>query len=217
MLLILGVGGFLLPKLFGNQPIDPEILRKLKLPRNQVVSSFILGLIFLMSYGVEVWVSYPMGIRAAYAIRAGIWFWFLIARLGLHRKISGLPGYLSGARIALFSMGLGLALPVFMPVYLIAWEHVIFITGLLWLTLSVATRVLTAHGGRLDLLTKNRKQILVFGILVVLSAITRVSTDIWTKGHFLHLALASTFAICALIIWARIYFPLLSVFPAGRK
>ena len=219
LLLILGVGGFLLPKLFGMGTLNPEIMRSFKPPKNAVASSFILGLVFLSSYGMEVYGPYSWGIRVAYAVRAAIWIWFLIRMLSLHRKMPGLPGYLSGARFALFAMGLGLALPVFLPAYLVAWEHLIFITGLLWLTLSVAARVLTAHGGRLDILGKHRKQTLAYGVFMILAAITRAATDVWTNGHWLHLALASFFLISALALWAWIYLPLVSIHPdvSGKK
>ena len=219
LLLILGVGGFLLPKLFGMGTINPEVLRSFRPPKNAVATSFALGLVFLASYGVEVFASYPLGTRAAYAIRAAIWIGFLIRMLSLHRKMPGLPGYLAGARLALFAMGLGLALPVFMPAYLVAWEHLVFITGLSWLTLSVAARVLTAHGGRLDVLGKFQKRTLAYGILMILAAVTRIATDVWTNGRPLHLAIASALLIAALALWARIHLPLVSAHPgtAGKK
>ena len=219
LLLILGVGGFLLPKLFGMGTVNPEVMRSFKPPKNAVASSFILGLVFLSSYGMEVYGPYSSGIRLAYAMRAAIWIWFLIRMLSLHRKMPGLPGYLSGARFALFAMGLGLALPVFLPAFRVACEHLIFITGLLWLTLSVAARVLTAHGGRLDILGNHRKQTLAYGLLMVLAAITRAATDVWTNGHWLHLALASAFLISALALWSWIYLPLVSIHPdaSGKK
>jgi len=99
----------------------------------------------------------------------------------------------------------------------VAWEHVVFITGFLWLTLSIATRVVTAHGGRLDLLGSHRKKTLAYGWLLILAMASRVSTDIWPKSHALHLALASGFALAALILWTRIHFSLFSSFPSGAK
>jgi len=133
---------------------------------------------------------------------------------GISRK---LPPYLAAARLSLFSMGLGMAMPVVLPAYLLAWEHLIFITGFLWLTLSVAARVVASHGGSMDALDQNRKKYLAYGWLILVAMMSRVATDIWTGGHWMHLALASAFALIALGIWGRIFLPLLLIFPAKKS
>lgn len=215
LLLILGVGGFLMPKLFGNGILDPKALQSQAGASIGVLLP--LGLLFVLSYSLELQESHPILSRIGYGIRALIWAWFLFSRLGLHRIPAGLPAYLAGARMALYSIGAGLLLPVFFPIYTVAWEHLIFITGFLWVTISVATRVVFAHGGRLDLLGKNRKQTLGYGWLLVLAALTRVCTGIWTQGYVFHLVLASGFALIALVLWARINLPLVSRFPNGAR
>jgi hypothetical protein len=212
LLLILGVGGFLLPKLFGAQILDPAALRRE--PRAGLGIFLPLGLLFLASFGWEAYAPSDWGPRAAAALRAAIWAWFLI-RLRIWQP-SRLPAYLAGSRIALIAIGLGLLMPAFLPVYRLAWEHLVFITGLMWLTLAIASRVVTAHGGRLDLLEKGRKPVLAYGWLMAVAALTRVTTDIWTGGRWLHLALASAFALAALGIWAKLYLPLMRILPAQK-
>ena len=127
-----------------------------------------------------------------------------------------LPAYLAAARLALLLMGLGMALPVLFPAYLLAWEHLVFITGFLWLTLSVAARVVASHGGNMEILGQHRKKALAYGALIILAMLSRVSTDIWTGGHWLHLALASAFAIAALGLWGRIFLPLIARVPLAK-
>jgi hypothetical protein len=203
LLLVLGVGGFLLPKLFAGQHIDPARLAPSKAGTGGLL---VAGALFLGGYVVEAALPvYPLGIRLGALLRGGVWLWFLLAQLRLQRVPGGLPAYLAGARWSLWLMGLGLALPVALPQYLLAWEHVVFITGILWLTLSVASRVAAAHGGSLAALQAGRKTTLAIGWLFALAALTRASTEIWPGGRALHLALAATFALVALALWARRY------------
>jgi len=214
LLLIMGVGGFLLPKLFGNAVIDPKSLSSQS--NSSIRFLLLLGLTFLLSYGVQYWGVHALSTRIGYGIRAVVWLWFLSCSLRVQHVPSKFPAYLTGGRVAPYFIAMGLVLPVFFPTYTLAWEHLIFITGFLWLTLSIATRVVTAHGGRLDLLDRNRRQTLAYGILIVLATAARVSTDIWPGAHALHLALASTFVISALVIWTRIHIPLIFVTPSDK-
>lgn len=217
LLLILGIGGFLLPKLFGNAVVDPRALRDQ--PGSPLLPPLALGTGLLLSYGLEA-ASPALGsgmllLRLAYALRACIWAWFTLGQLRLLKIPGKLPAYLAAIRISLLSMGAGMALPIFFPSYLLAWEHLIFISGFLWLTLSVAARVMTAHGGRLEILDRHRKQTVGYGAMIFLALISRIATDIWTGGHWLHLALAAAFALIALALWGWIFLPLIFSVP-GR-
>lgn len=215
LMLVLGVGGFLLPKLFLNETIDPQ---RLKPAGTGTRSLLFAALLFLTGYAVEAFLpAYPLSIRLGSGMRAAVWFWFLLTQLRLQRVPGGLPAYLAAARWSLWFMGLGMLMPVFLPRYLLAWEHLVFITGILWLTLSVASRVLTAHGGKLGLLDSSRKSVLAFGWFTVLAAATRVSTEIWTGERNLHLALASAFALCGMALWARRHIALIFRFPGDGK
>ncbi|MCD6023650.1 MAG: NnrS family protein [Fibrobacteria bacterium] len=215
LMLVLGVGGFLLPKLFANEIIDPQ---RLKSDGTRTRGLLAAAALFLAGFGLEAYVSvYPLSVRLGSGLRAAVWLWFLFTQIRLHRVPGGLPAYLAAARWALWLMGLGMLMPVFLPRYLLAWEHIVFITGVLWLTLSVASRVIAAHGGRVDLLGSSRKTVLAFGGLVALAAATRVSTEIWTGARSFHLALASAFALCGMALWARRFGPMLFRFPGGRK
>jgi uncharacterized protein involved in response to NO len=215
LLLILGVGGYLLPKLFANEQIDPLRMR----PAGGSLRMLLLAAgLFLTGYGIEAWLpGVPLSVRLGSGVRAAVWIWFLFSQLRVHRIPARLPAYLAGARWALLAMGVGMILPVFLPQYLLAWEHVVFITGLLWITLSVATRVLTAHGGALAAIDARRKTVLAYGWLLLLAALTRVSTEIWPGGRALHLALAATFAIIGLALWSALFGRLIFRLPGDRN
>ncbi len=211
LLLILGVGGYLLPKLFANGQVDPLRMRS---AGGSLVSLVLSAGLFLTGFGIEAWLSDGMlAVRLGSGLRAMVWIWFLLSQLRVHRITSRLPAYLAGARWALVAMGAGMLMPVFLPQYLVGWEHLIFITGLLWLTLSIAARVTTAHGGSLPLLAARRKTVLAYGWLLAMAALTRVSTEIWTGGRALHLALAAAFAILGLGLWSLLFGRLAFRFP----
>jgi uncharacterized protein involved in response to NO len=218
LLLILGIGGFLLPKLFGNAVVNPAALRDQQ--GNPLYVPLAMGAILLGSFALEAAASAfgsgTLVLRLAYALRAAVWGWFTLGQLRLTGIVRKLPAYLEAARLSLLSMGLGMAMPVIFPAYLLAWEHVIFITGFLWLTLSVAARVLASHGGRPGMLDQHRKKSLAYGCLIAIAMVSRVATDIWTGGHWMHLALASAFALIALGLWARIYLPLILLAPSQK-
>jgi uncharacterized protein involved in response to NO len=213
LLLILGVGSFLLPKLFAGVTIDSARLAASGTP---VRSLLAVASLFLLGYGVETWLPvYPLSIQLGSGLRAVVWLWFLFGILRLHRIPAGQPAYLAAARFSLYAIGLGTLLPAFLPAYVLAWEHLVFITGMLWLTITIAARVATAHGGQLDRLETRRKTVLAYGWLLALAALTRASTDIWTGARGMHLALASLFALAALGLWTGLFARLFFRFPGG--
>ncbi len=217
LLLILGVGGFLLPKLFANGPVDPQALRLNSARR--LTTPITLCALFLTSYVIEIFGIFNgngnISLQLAYTLRAAVWTWFLFVEIRIHKVPGKLQPYLGAVRMALYVMAAALFMPIFLPQYMLAWEHMIFISGFMHLTLSIASRVLTAHAGRLDILSMHGRKIRVYGSLLFLSMLTRIATEIWTGGHYLHLALAAAFALSALFMWGRIYVPLVKIHP-GR-
>jgi uncharacterized protein involved in response to NO len=217
LLLILGVGGFLLPKLFANGPVDPKSLQANA--RFNARMPILVCLLFITSYGIEILSLFKgygnIGLQIAYALRGLVWTWFIFMDIRIHKIPGILPPYLKMARIALYAMGLALFLPVVSPSFILAWEHIIFLGGLMPLTLAIASRVLAAHAGRMDLLALHGGKIWIYGILLILSTVTRVATEIWPGGRAMHLAIAAILALSALFIWGKIYIRLSKTYP-GR-
>lgn len=216
MFLIVGVGGFLLPKLFASGPIDPKTLAS-DAPRFR--GQILLCLALLAGFAIEIAGLYAgwgrTGTQVAYAMRAAVWAVFLARDIRIMRRPGKLPLYLHAARISLVVMLLGLIMPVFRPQYLLAWEHVIFLSGFLRLTLSVASRVLAAHAGRLEILTLHGRTVRIYGLLIVLAMMTRLLTEFFPAGRVWHLAIASGLALVALWLWGRLFLPLVRLVP-GR-
>lgn len=217
LLLILGVGSFLLPKLFANVVIDPRNLGPMPAGMPRILPA--MGLLFLASFGLEAWgaswLGHSTAVRIASLLRAGVWAWFLFARVRIHTVAYPQPAYLEGARMSLYTIAAGVSLPIFWPAWLLAWEHVTFLGGLMWLTLSIASRVTAAHGGTLHLLARNRKPTVAYGAILVLALAVRVATDIWITTRWLHLAIAAGLGLAVLGIWAWKFLPLFFRLP-GR-
>jgi hypothetical protein len=216
LFLIVGVGGFLLPRLFAQGPLDPKTLAA-QAPaalRGQIALCAALAASFM----VEIAGFHQEGtawLRAAYVLRASAFAWFVWMEIRLHRVPGGLPPYLRAARISLWVMAAGLAMPILLPRYMLAWEHVIFLSGFMRLTLSIAIRVLAAHSGRMEVLGLHARQVRVYGMLLVLAMMTRVATDVWPGARALHLAIAAGLGLLALRMWAKLFLPLARIVP-GR-
>lgn len=215
LLLILGVGSFLLPKLFANPAVNPQALRAVQGGGQPLLAA--MGALFIGSFAFEalgpLWLGGSSAIRLAHLIRAGVWAWFLFTRIRIHAVVFPQPAYLEGARMSLYAVAAGMILPILWPAWILAWEHVIFLGGLMWLTLSVASRVVAAHGGCIELLARNRKPTFAFGSVIVVALILRVSTDIFITSRWLHLAIAGALGLIVLGLWAWTYFPLFFRFP----
>lgn len=217
LLLILGVGSFLLPKLFAQAVVTPQALRALPSGLPPLLPA--MGLVFLGSFALEAYgASFLPGsaaVRLSHAVRAGVWAWFLFARLRLHKVAYPQPAYLEGARLSLYAVAAGMVLPILWPAWLLAWEHVTFLGGLMWLTLSIASRVVAAHGGCIEMLARNRKPTLAYGAVLVLAVAVRVASDMVITSRWLHLAIAASLGVAVLGLWAWKFLPLFFRFP-GR-
>lgn len=203
LMLVLGVGGFLLPKILVHAPVDPRIPPA---PGPGILLMLTAAGVFLAGYVVEAFLPvHPASARLGAAMRAVVWAWFLFGHVGLHRRGPRLPAYLAGARWSLLAIGLGMALQALFPRYLLAWEHVVFVTGILWLTLSIAVRVVTSHGGTLAMADARRGTVIAYGWLLVLAAGLRVAADLWMTSRSLQLATAGVVAVAALLLWIVVF------------
>jgi hypothetical protein len=112
-------------------------------------------------------------------------------------------------------LGLGLAAAV--PAYRVGLMHVFFVGGLSLMAFGVATHVIAAHGGHLDVVLGRPWQVAVFGVLFLLAMSTRVSADLVPGSYFLHLGGAAALWLLALFAWALLLVPRLFAPPAGEE
>lgn len=141
---ILGVGGFLVPRLTG------QFTPKLVLPggspgagRGWVLTLSLAALGLMLSFFLE-----GLGeIRAGYGLRATVVTWALLHGTRFHRPAAERLAYLQLIRLSLACLVLGLWLAAFFPRYRVTMLHMVFIGGFSLLIYAVATMVVLTHAG----------------------------------------------------------------------
>lgn len=138
-------------------------------------------------------------LRILYLFRAGI---LIILLSQEQRNLPLAPGAERKSLLAaLWTIPSAPLLAAGFPVYRLAFEHLFFISGFIWLILLVGSRAVLAAEGKTPPVFP-RKYYIWLGVLVFLAMSSRVSTDIWSDMHVMHLAWASFFLIIAVIYWA---------------
>jgi hypothetical protein len=214
LLVVMALGRERFPALFGSAD------RRVSGSRSAAAGSgmgpavaIALGVPFLLSYPLEAWgTSAGYGsaaIRSAYALRAAAWAWFLFRGIRIHRARRGLPPNLRAMRGSLYATGVGLCMPIVLPRHLLAWEHIVFITGFLWLSLAAAAHLIARQHRRRDFAFHHPRAAKAMRSLRFMALFGRVSSDLWAHRYWMLLGLASAAAVSVLALWAGIHVPLL--------
>ena len=190
--LVMGIGGMLLPMLLHREPYKGDVSLR----------SWVLHAIAAAAFVASFAVEWLIGLRAGYGLRALVSFLVLLiagrmwrwprAR-GLHRRL---------AWIAVWMLPIGFACVAIWPVYRIAMLHLVFLSGFMLLTLSVASHVAIAHGGRDPLLLVNPPPLFVMGAAVLLAVIARILVSVDPTRLRLWVGVASSLFLVALASWA---------------
>lgn len=83
-------------------------------------------------------------------------------------------------------------------------SHAFFFSGIVLLTLLIATRVLQSHGPKNKSL-ENLKILYITTLLIVLAGATRVSAILMEEGYFRHLGYSAFLLTLAVLIWSFRY------------
>jgi uncharacterized protein involved in response to NO len=146
--LVLGVGGFLLPR-FLTLPSRPELPETSEMTAEWKRRAYFasgIGAVLLASFVIEVFAESP---RIAGGIRFLAVAIFLLAEIPLHHSAAQPVTFARSLRLALVFLLLGLLFPVLWPWQRLAGEHLIFIGGFTLITFAVATRVVLGHSGHI--------------------------------------------------------------------
>jgi uncharacterized protein involved in response to NO len=197
LLLVLGVGGFLGPRLLGFAPmplVQVGVVAPVR-PRHRrylAAAAVVVGsLIGEYGFGLDV---------LAHARAAAVTAVLLLTVRPWRRPAS--PTTLAwcvwtGVWLVIF----GSWLVAVAPAYRVDFLHVLFMGGFTLLILAVATRVTLSHGGH-SLEAERRSWPLRVGLASGLFAlITRVSATFTPNAFFEHLALAAAVWIAGLAFW----------------
>lgn len=217
LLILMGLGSLYLPALFGTGRLNASRHSRSK----RIFTGCALGSLFLLSYAIEIRGSGTgsdyLPLRAAYGIRFCVWAWFLFAWIRIHKARVKTGPRIRAMRGSLYATGMGLVMPVFIPRHLVAWEHIIFITGFLWLsTTAVAEWALFRFPQSAPVFPHPFKA-KAMRALRFTALLSRVSSDIWARGYWILSALAAASAVFVLIFWATAYLPLLFGLPPGGR
>jgi hypothetical protein len=210
LLMILGIGSFLIPKLAG--PAGARIAPQ-GVWFNAVIAFIMLGSFVLEFAPCDH--DAQTRLRVAYALRAAVFAYFVMRNVLPARLHADAPTYLKSIPIALSSMAIGLALPAVWPAYTLAWLHLVYVAGELWLTLIIGSRVLVGHAP--DRGTPRTGVVLSYGVLLAAATVSRVITGIWPgQTYVMHLAVSALLALGGLALWSLILIPRFWSFPARR-
>jgi uncharacterized protein involved in response to NO len=197
MLLVLGVGGFLGPRLLGFAP--PPSHQITSVSASSVVESFTAGLVILVSlvteYGFDVrWTAYPRALAVSVVVIRSLQLWKRpVVRTTLSWTIW----------IGHWIIAIGVWIVAAAPRYRADFLHILFIGGFSLLILAIATRVTLSHGKH-DLAQEQRLWPLRIGVTLTLVAmLARLGAPFAAAAYFSHLAWASLLWIAAILIWGR--------------
>lgn len=200
--LVIGVGTRIIPALFGFKPLPNH-----KNPNEintKMLTYIFLGIIFLGSYVVEVFVDKFFGnlLRSLVMILVCIPFW------GLYKLPIKKGGLTLGLWSASWMMVLSQVALTFAPSHFrVHIIHIGLISGLSLITYMVATRVTLAHGHYGFDLEKTSKALYVSSALVILAGLTRFSAGIRPDLYESHLVYAASTFLVASLIWGAIFIP----------
>ena len=196
LLLVLGVGGFLGPRLLGfaslpvnGMPLPPSDGRR-GLP---VIagSTILLSLVAEYGFGME-WPAY---------LRAAVVTAVVVDSLQLWRQPAVQTTLSRTVWIAHWLIVAGVWLVAFAPRYRADFLHVLFVGGFSLLILGVGTRVTLSHGGH-NLARERRSWPLRVGLtLGLIAMLARVGAPFATASYFEHLALAAVLWMAGMICW----------------
>jgi len=202
-LLVLGVGGFLGPRLLGfaalpqhGAPLNLD-QKSPRVLRSSGVESFVAGLVVLVAlvaeYGFEVpWMAY---------LRAVVVSALVVRSLQLWRRPEVRTTLSWTIWTSQWAIAIGVWVVAVAPKYRADFLHVLFVSGFSLLILAIGTRVTLSHGGH-DLAAERRSWPLRIGLaLALIATLARVGAPFASATYFDHLMWAALLWMAGMICW----------------
>ena len=205
LLPILGIGPFILPRLFGMQS-QHDFAEMLVPAAGWWRKAFIA-----IGAGAGIIASFLLEAagwhRLAHAARFGTTFVYLWLEMPFHRAPSAVNVLGTAIRVALAGVLAGfLAVSVF-PTYRVTLLHLTLIGGFAIMTFVVATRVVYGHSGNLALLRGRNRWLHVAVGLMLFGMATRISGDFWPRILASHYSYGALLWIAGVSLWAVYVLP----------
>lgn len=219
LLLILGVGIFLIPNLLGRPTCTPPVTVGMRPPDAKPLPFFrliplplwVVSAVLLSSFVLELHLSPLLG----RALRAAVFTLVSFHDWKIHRPPAVRSVLAWSLWISCWLLLLGLWLPVAAPSYDIHARHLAYVGGFGLMTFAVATRVTLAHGGH-DLALEKTSRLLKFAVgMILLAAATRLIARLLPEtAYWNHLLFAAWSWTLGLAAWG--WFALPRIFRTGN-
>lgn len=204
--IILGVGSRLVPGILGHVEIVQSQRARYESQKPFLLTVplhfYAMILIFVSSYFLKE----PLGIylRSLVVTGVGLFYWKLYH---LPKDRSSLTWCLW---ISCWFIVFSFLLKALWLEGFIHASHAFFLSGIVLLTLLIATRVLQSHGPK-DKRLENLKLLYVVTFLIILAGATRVSAFLMPQNYLRHLGYSSIVLSTAAILWGYRYLPFINI------
>ena len=194
LFLVLGIGSRLIPVISGrgivDQPWNKSVLTNISL------AAALFASYALQSSG-EVLVG---GVLKIFVIT-----WIGYFGWGLFEKSKTKSRLAIGMKLSGTMVLAGVVMSVIQPGSTVHWMHLTYISGFGLMTLTVASRVILAHGSY-DLVYETKSNTLwLSGALILTAAATRAAAPFTGAGYTMHLVYAAGVWILAMVIWSIVF------------
>ena len=214
LLLILGVGSFLIPRFLGLPDLVPMAEERIASPawRKRATFSLVLGVVFLGSYWLEA--AYAE-IRSAAILRGCVALAYVLVMVPIHRTPQPGRTVPLAVNLAMLALLVGLIFPLFWPGQRVAGLHVIFIGGFSLVTFTVATRVVLGHSGNEAMFDTRLPPLRIVAFLIIASTVMRAGADFLAETRPTAMNWAAYVWMIAATIWAVVILPKVRIADEG--
>ncbi len=198
LLLILGVGSFLIPRIL---QVPPSAAECNAMPGwgAQALGAGATGVALLALAGFEAF--YPGAVRAIAVGRFVVVAGFFFSQIGLHRGQAARVTIPKSLNVAILFLLAGLLFPAFWPEQRMAALHLLFIGGFGLMTLTVATRVVLGHSGFDFLFTSRLPFLAATGLFFAAAALLRAGADFFAPLRSDTLSIAAMVWMAGAALW----------------
>lgn len=211
--LVIGVGGFLGPKLMGVHQMSPVNAQNFKAEMRKKIATHAAGASLLI---VSFFLEGRDGNVRGYILRAAVVTGMLVWSKSLNDKVIAGPSLFTRALSASFWMiasGYWL-IPVF-PKLQVALLHMVFLGGFSLMISCVSTMVVLSHSGRGELL---HRPLWIFWLIAAgftVSVSLRVGATFFAEHYFMLLGISSGAWLIVQVGWLIFALPFILSGPAG--
>ena len=198
MLLVLGIGGFLGPRLLGYAEVPKHGAPVSGDPRIPAIAGIIIFVSILIEYGFDV--------GAMAYVRAAVVSLVMIGSLRLWRQPAKKTTVSWTIWIAHWMIAIGVWVVAAAPKYRADFLHLVFVGGFSLLILAIGTRVTLSHGGY-DLSAETRSWPVRIGLtLALIATLARVGAPFAASTYFNHLMWAALLWMAGMVVWGGYIF-----------